>query len=242
MLQKRLKVGIVGRGQFSGFIVPHLSKYFQVFVFSGRGDVETEKLELIKSLDYLVLCVPLNGFESVCERWSNVVSKNTVIVDVTSVKLEPIRLMQKYFPEYKILGTHPIFGPQSGKNGIAGLPIVLTNVSLLQDEYSKVKKFFAESLGLNCIEKTAEQHDKEMALVQGLSHFIGRTLKRMGIVDMDTATQSYKQLVSLKDMVGDDSWDLYKTIQEGNPLAKGVRGQFLEELNKLEKELQGDTI
>jgi prephenate dehydrogenase len=242
MLQKRTKVGTVGRGQFAGFIVPILEKYFEVFVFSGRGDVETEKLELIKSLDYLVLCVPLNGFESVCERWSNVVSKNTVIVDVTSVKLEPIRLMQKYFPENKILGTHPIFGPQSGKDGIEGLPIVLTNVSLLEGEYSKVKKFFAESLGLNCIEKTAEQHDQEMALVQGLSHFIGRTLKRMNIVDLDTATKSYKQLVNLKDLVGDDSWDLYKTIQNGNPLAKDIRKYFLDELNKLEKELGNDKI
>jgi prephenate dehydrogenase len=38
----------------------------------------------------------------------------------------------------------------------------------------KLEDFFSEeSLELKVIEKTAEKHDREIAYVQGLSHFVG---------------------------------------------------------------------
>jgi prephenate dehydrogenase len=227
------KIGIIGKGQFTNFIVPYLEKYFLVKVF-GREEKRKEDFE---NLDFLIFSVPLQNIEEVCREIQDFVSEKTIIVDVTSVKVEPLRILKQYFLNNQILGTHPIFGPQSGKNGIENLPIVLCDVSLEETEYEKVKNFFGEKLKLNVIEKTPGQHDREMAYIQGLSHFIGRALATMDIQNFETATQSYKQLVNLEHLVGEDSWELYKTIQNGNPLAKEVRQEFLQTLQDLESKL-----
>lgn len=237
------KIGIVGFGQFGQFMHGHLQKHFEVKIFKkeeeGR-DMEKDLKEKLADLDYLILAIPFSAFEDVCKKYSEYVNEKTIIVDVTSVKIKPIKLMKRYFLSNSILGTHPIFGPQSGKNGIEGLPIVLTNVSVGEEKYLEIKKFLSEIFKLNVIEKTAEEHDKEMAQVQGLSHFIGRVLKTMDIQNVDTATSSFKQLVSLKNLVGDDSWELYKTIQNANPYTDEVREKFLQELNNLETKLRNE--
>ena len=76
-----------------------------------------------------------------------------------------------------------------------------------------------------------------MAHVQGLSHFIGRALKHIEISDYATSTESYKQLVELRDLLAGDSWDLFETIQNTNSETKKVRTKFLKELEKIEKKL-----
>jgi prephenate dehydrogenase len=231
------KIGIIGKGQFTQFIVPHLEKFFEVSVF-GREEKSTDKLQ---DLDYLIFSVPLSSLENICREIQNKIPEKTILVDVTSVKVEPLRILKQYFLNNQILGTHPIFGPQSGKNGIENLPIVLTNVSVDEEQYTKIKLFLENSLRLKVIEKTAGQHDREMAYVQGLSHFIGRALATMEIQDFDTATSSYKQLLSLENLVGGDSFELYKTIQNGNPLTREIRQEFLKVLNHLEKKLESEN-
>lgn len=242
-MMQRQKIGIVGFGQFGQFMCGHLEKYFEVIIFKkeeeGIDEVNVLK-EKLADLDYLILAVPFSAFEEVCKKYSQIVSENTIIVDVTSVKVRLIKLMKRYFLNNSILGTHPIFGPQSGRNGIEGLPIVLTNVSVEAEKYSGIKKFLSEVFKLNVIEKTAEEHDKEMAYVQGLSHFIGRTLEGLQIENFDSATKGYKSLINLKEIVGQDTWELYKTIQNANPYTDEVREKFLQGLNDLETRLRSE--
>jgi prephenate dehydrogenase len=231
-MQKR-KLGIIGNGNFTKFIVPHLERYLQVQVFGREKKSEKD----LQALDYLIFSVPLASLEEVCREVQNKLSNKTILVDVTSVKEIPLQTLQKYFSEFQILGTHPIFGPQSGKNGIENLPIVLCNVNLQENIYNDIKNFLCQELKLKVIEKTAAEHDEEMAYVQGLSHFIGRALAAMEIQEYETATQSYKQLVNLEHLVGSDSWELYKTIQKGNNRTEEIRKKFLESLQKLENDL-----
>lgn len=229
------KLGIIGYGNFGQFIHKHLEKHFEVFVFKR----DTLMLETIKDLDYLVFCVPLNSLEDVCKKFQDFVTEKTILIDVTSVKVKPLEILEKYFvkSKFQILGTHPIFGPESGREGIENLPIVLTNVSVEEQKYLEIKNFLSRVLELKVIETTPVEHDKQMAVVQGLSHFIGRALKNMDIKEFETQTKSYKQLVNLKELLGGDSLELYKTIQEGNPYTKEVRERFLKELLDLEKSL-----
>ncbi len=234
MQNSKIKIGIIGKGQFTNFIVPHLEKFFQVLVF-GR---EEKDEEVLKSLDYLIFSVPLQNLEEVCKEIQNKILENTIIIDVTSVKVKPLQILKQYFLNNQILGTHPIFGPQSGKNGIENLSIVLCNVSLGEEKYLGIKNFLIEKLQLKVIEKTPGQHDREMAYVHGLSHFIGRALSIMEIQEYETATKGYKNMIQLKETVGYDTWELYKTIQDGNELTKEVRKEFLKNLIELEQKLE----
>lgn len=238
-MQKQ-KITIIGNGQFGKFIKPHLEKHFEVEIYDRE---KVKNFSGILDSYFLIFSVPLNSLEEVCKTFENKISEKTILIDVTSVKVKPLEIIEKYFPKdkFQILGTHPIFGPQSGKNGIENLPMVLTNISLSNEKYLLVKSFFSEILKLKVIEKTAEKHDEEMAYIQGLSHFIGRALQNIDIQEYETATSSYKQLISLKNLVGGDSWELYKTIQNGNPSTKNIRKKFLDELKKLEEDLENES-
>jgi len=120
---------------------------------------------------------------------------------------------------------------------MAGLPLVLCQTTCIDKTYKKIKNFCKKELACHVIEQTATRHDHEMAHVQGLSHFIGRALKHIEISDYATSTESYKQLVELRDLLAGDSWDLFETIQNTNSETKKVRTKFLKELEKIEKKL-----
>jgi prephenate dehydrogenase len=246
------KIGILGFGSFSRFIAPILAKYATVYIYTREQKYIDLVSELkssgsplyagtgsdIAELDYFIFSVPLGALGDAAKLYSDKLSPNTVIIDVTSVKEKPLAILAEYYPKHQILGTHPIFGPQSGKSGIAGLPIVLCNVSVHTEKYQQIRQFLSDILKLTCIEQTPLEHDTEIAYVQGLSHFIGRALKQMNIQDYAIATQSYKQLLELVSLIGDDSFELYKTIQNGNERTAEVRKQFLETLASIEKSIQ----
>lgn len=226
------KIAIVGMGQFGTFIEGHLKKHFEIVPFRRDSDPE-----LLSTCDVVIFVVSFNGLESMVKRVRTCIPKTTIIIDVISVKQKPIAILKKYFKHHQILGTHPIFGPQSGKNGIKGLPMVLCNVSCDSKTYTKIRTFLKKKLELHIIEQTPKEHDHQMAHIQALTHFIGRALLHMDVQSYETNTQSYKQLLQLRDLLKFDSLELFKTIQNTNPEAKKVRTVFLKELLRLEKEL-----
>lgn len=231
MQQKR--VAIVGYGQFGRFMAKHLRPYCTIVPI--KRDTEPSK---IANCDVVIFAVSWGGLESVVTRLKSSIRPDAFIIDVMSVKQKPLQLLKKHFRGHEILGTHPIFGPQSGKHGLAGLPIVLCNVSFSARHYAAVKRFLKKELQLKVIEQTPKQHDSDMAMVQGLTHYIGRAITTMQITSHATNTKSYEQLLELVDLVGQDSWELFRTIQTTNPEATKVRRRFLRELQKIESDLE----
>lgn len=229
-------VGIIGKGNFGSFMGSHLEKHLEVS-FYDKDDPD-EQLRSVCDSDVVIFAVPFFSLEPIINKTKDLISSNSIICDVTSIKQKPLGLLKTAFPNNQILGTHPIFGPQSGKNGITGLPIVLSNISCTEGVYALIKQFLASKLELKVIEQTPDQHDQEMAYIQGLAHFVGRALKNLDIKDYETSTFSYHQLVELTDLLKDDSWELFRTIQEANPYAQEVRDSLRAELDSLEKKLE----
>lgn len=98
-------------------------------------------------------------------------------------------------------------------------------------------RFFSKELKLNVLERTPMIHDKQMAYVQALTHFIGRAVNEMDIPDVEQKTPAYQYLLDIKRNLGQDSMDLFLTIEKENPYAKEIREQFLEELFILQKKI-----
>ncbi len=226
------KVAIIGRGQFGLFMSRHLDTHCNV-VLIGRDSDPSD----ISICDVVIFAVPFEALHDAAKRYKKFVHPKAIVVDVCSVKQKPIVVLTKHFPKHQILGTHPVFGPQSGKNGISGLPIVLCNVSCTKRTYQKIVTFLKEILLLSIIEETPKQHDHEMANVQALTHFIGRGLLHMNIKSYATNTQSYQHLIELTKLLQFDSWELFTTIQLANPEAKIVRKKLLKSLQSLEQDL-----
>ncbi|MEK7063123.1 MAG: prephenate dehydrogenase/arogenate dehydrogenase family protein [Patescibacteria group bacterium] len=236
-----MRVGVIGYGQFAQFAIPLVSKLSEVIAYDIAGGEGTKTLQEVCSTDLVVFAVPAQAFDAACAAAQQFIQPTTLIADISSVKVGPIAMMRKYFLNNEILGTHPIFGPQSGKDGIVGLPIVLFNVSWTESHYAACKDFLGGTLKLHVIEQSAEQHDKEMARVQGLTHFIGRALGSIDMTAYPTSTKSYTHLLELVELLKNDSWDLFRTIQMENPYAENVRKEFLAELHDLEEKLKRDV-
>jgi len=229
-------IAIVGYGQFGKFMAKHLRPHARIIPIT-----RTSNPVLIAKAQIVILAVPFQHLTEAVETIKPFVRPEVYIIDVTSIKEAPLALLANHFPHHHILGTHPIFGPRSGKRGIVGLPIVLTNVSFPPTAYRAVKKWIGTALGLRIIELTATAHDEQMALVQGLTHFIGRAVTNMGITSLPTNTASYQHLVELQNLIGNDSWELFTTIQNGNPRAGAIRREFLSTLLKLDAQLKKEN-
>lgn len=237
-------LGIIGFGSFGQFITPHLKKFYNITV-TNRSDkssiakelgVKYATLEETASCDVVILCVPVQYLEDTLLKIKNHVKPKSMIVDVSSVKVKPIELMMKHLPStVEIIGTHPLFGPQSGKNGIQGLNIVVCSVRSRRG--NSLCRFLSDNYRLNVLERSPEVHDKQMAYVQALTHFIGRAVNEMDIPDVEQKTKAYEALLEVKRTLGRDSMDLFLTIENENPYAKEVREQFIQELKLLNDRL-----
>lgn len=239
-----LQVGLIGFGNFGQFIVKYLKPHFEIFAyditdFSSEAKsigVTWSSLEKVVSKEIVVLAVPVQFLENLLLEISSIINPSALVMDVSSVKVKPIELMKKYLPETTgIVGTHPLFGPQSGKNGIEGLNLVVCPVR--NAAVNSLIRFFSKELKLNVMERTAELHDQQMAYVQALTHFIGRSINEMDIPDVEQKTPAYQYLLDIKRNLGKDSMDLFLTIEKENPFAKEVREHFIEKLQNLNNQL-----
>jgi len=238
------ELGFIGFGNFGRFIMPYLKPYFNITVYDSlnmeqeakKAGVKWGTLEETASKEYVALAVPVQYLEELLLEIKNYIKPKAVVFDLSSVKVKPIEIMLKHLPATaEIVGTHPLFGPQSGKNGIAGLNIVICPVRTKKN--GNLNRFFAEELKLNVLERTAVVHDKQMAYVQALTHFVGRAVNAMDIPDVEQKTPAYQYLLDIKRNLGQDSMDLFLTIELENPFAKEVRDNFIEELNNLNRML-----
>ncbi len=238
------EIGLIGYGNFGRFITSHLSRYFEVQIFDFLQNGEIFKNSNIKFVDInevtnkeiIILALPVQYLENSLISIKDIVNKKALVLDVCSVKIKPINLMLKYLPETtEIIGTHPLFGPQSAKDGIENLNIVLTNVR--SQKFKSVKNFLKDKLKLNILEETKENHDKKMAMVQGLTHFIAKGLKSVGIYDTPLKTISYDNLLKFYNILENETDDLFYTIQNENPYTKEMRKNFIQKLIDIENSL-----
>lgn len=239
-----MRLGIIGFGQFGRFMARHLAPHFDVLVCDA-GDYSAAAADIgvrwagfdeIASCEIVVFAVPLGALESVVKAASSLLQPGTLCLDVCSVKIEPVRIMLDQLPEsVDIVGTHPLFGPQSGREGIEGLRVAVCPVRGSRAE--SVSKFLNEKLELRVFEKSPEEHDREMAHVQALTHFVARALDELHVEGSELATVSYEELMRAARLVSEDSWELFRTIQVGNPFAESKRRSFIETLVDLESRL-----
>jgi prephenate dehydrogenase len=118
-----------------------------------------------------------------------------------------------------------MFGPDSSKNGIAGLPMILTPVRLPEESYRFWEDTFT-SFGLRVVKMSAEEHDREAAFTQGITHFIGRVLKDMNLKPSPIATMGYRKLLEIVEQTCNDPWQLFLDLQQYNPYTKEMRNQL----------------
>lgn len=239
------EVGIIGFGSFGRFISMHLKKNFDIFVSdkidkSAEADSMGIKFVSVKeaaSKEIIILSVPISSLKSILNEIKDSLSDNSIVLDVCSVKTMPCKWMKEILPiNIEIIGTHPLFGPQSGRNGIIGLKIVICPVRAKDKTILRVNNMFI-NIGLDIIKATPIQHDKAMANSHALLHFITLPMINLGMKDQKIKISALNKVLELIDIFKEDSFELFINVQIFNPEAKKLRKRFIDELMNLDKKL-----
>jgi len=232
-------LGLIGFGQFGRLAASLLAPTFDIVVCDTAaldGDIRAAglrpgSLEEAASCEVVVIAVPVSAMEAVFKAISPHLRPGALVVDVGSVKVLPVKWMLESLPAHvDIVATHPLFGPQSARTGLEGQRLVVCPVR--GDRHHRIVEL-AQSLGLTPSIATPEEHDREMAYVQALTHLIGRALVNLEIPDEMLKTRSYQHLLDLCGLVGGDSFELFRAIQTQNPYASDVVRSFVTEAEAL---------
>ncbi len=233
-------LGLIGFGQFGQLAARVLKDHFDVLTAdAGDGAAKAAaelgvgfgSVEQAAAREIVIVAVPVRVMRAVFSQIAPHLIPGALVIDVGSVKMLPAAWMAEILPDHvDLVATHPLFGPQSAKNGLAGLRLV---VCPIRGERADKVAAFGRSLGLTVTVTSAEEHDREMAYVQALTHLIGRSLVNLNIPDEQLKTPSYQHLLELCGLIGSDTFELFTAIQTQNPFASEIAEAFVAEARSL---------
>lgn len=234
-----VSIGIVGFGEFARVIAANLRSRFHILTcdpseaarsLARQSGVTVASLAEVARCPVIVLAVPLHAFEDCVSALSGHLAPGQIVIDVCSVKQEPARIMRALFPpDIDIVATHPMFGPRSARDGVAGHSIVLCPVR--GRRWRRVAAFLRASLKLEVIVTTPEEHDRQVAASQGLTHLLAHAFQSLG-ARPTIRTPSFDLLMKALDMVRHDSPGVFEAVTRGNPHVALARDRLVEELQR----------
>lgn len=174
------KIAIIGgQGQMGRWFQRFFeSQGLQVLV-ADRGTAQTSE-EVAAQADVVLISVPIPQVGKVVRLVAPHVKPGAALMDLTSVKTEPVAAMLAHYGG-EVVGTHPLFGP--GEEDIKGRTVVLCPGR--GGQWLKWLEDLLRQAGARVQITTPEDHDRVMALIQGLSHFLlislGLTVQRLEI-------------------------------------------------------------
>lgn len=179
--------------------------------------------------DVTVISVPIDVTEQVIGEIGPRVRPDSLLMDVTSVKSEPVRAMLAATTA-SVVGTHPMFGPNI--HSLQGQRVVVCRAR--GDRWADWVAGMFTARGLSVVETTPPHHDKMMATVQVLTHFQtqvhGLTLSRLGTPLAESlrfTSPAYLMELYMGARHFAQSADLYGPIEMTNPETSSITSTYL---------------
>jgi len=219
-----MKAGIIGgTGKMGRLFTPVFERAGYEVLVSGRSTLLTNT-DLAEQCDLVIVSVPIHDTVRVIDEISPVLKKDQLLCDFTSLKTVPVAAMLK--SEASVIGLHPLFGPtvQSLRNQT----IIVCPERAEENVLQSLLSLFCNE-GAQCTLATPEQHDRMMAVVQGLTHFVtlcmADSVRRLGI-DIETTraftSPVYQIELSLVGRLLSQDPSLYADILQQNPFVPEV--------------------
>ncbi len=185
-----MKVAVVGLGLIGGSLARDLKAQINVSV-CGVDNNESHcrrarEMGLVDELatigdvtldsDVIIIATPVDVIEQLLPQILNTIGSNTVVIDVGSTKSDICNAVRNHTNRGQFVAAHPLAGTEfSGPEAaLKGLFSNAKNI-ICEKEKSNPKaletalKVF-ESMGMNTLFMSAEEHDRHLAYVSHLSH------------------------------------------------------------------------
>jgi prephenate dehydrogenase len=219
-----MKAGIIGgTGKMGRLFEPVFERAGYDVLVSGRS-TQLTNTRLAGQCDLVIVSVPIRDTVRVIGEITPVLTSDQLLCDLTSLKAAPVAAMLK--SEAQVIGLHPLFGPTVPS--LLHQTIILCPARATEEAVSSLLAIFGRE-GAECTITTPDQHDRMMAVVQGLTHFVtlcmAESIRRLGI-DISTTraftSPVYQIELSLVGRLLSQDPSLYADILQQNPYVAGV--------------------
>ena len=238
------EIGIIGgTGGIGKWFVEFFRKEgYTVHVAGRREGMNLE--EMARACRVVIVSVPIEATADVIKEVGPLLPKETLFMDFTSLKGEPVRLMVQH-SQAEVMGCHPLFGPDT--NSIAGQNIVFCPVRV--NVWSEWPGELFRKRGAAVIETTPELHDEMMAFVQALNHvntiMMGLILKETAPVQDELrkfSTPAFDTKLAMIDKIFADNPRLYAEIIIRNPQVESLLARYEERLAEIKELIHKSDI
>ena len=161
-----LTVAVVGGRGAMGALIARMFGDLGHSVLVTDHETELSPGDAAEVADVIVISVPIDVTEQVIREVGPRLRPESLLMDVTSVKSEPVRAMLES-TKANVVGTHPMFGPSV--HSLQGQRVVVCRSR--GDHWANWVSAMFTARGLAVVETTPEHHDRMMATVQVLTHF-----------------------------------------------------------------------
>jgi prephenate dehydrogenase len=228
------KAVVIGFGRFGELLAKLGSSTFDISIVESnpvRARVAREQGYVIEPIDsavnsdFIFLTVPISKIEPILIKLAPLVNNSHVVIDLCSVKVYPVDLMKKYLSSAQILGTHPMFGPDSAKKDLDGLQIAICPVNITPENLKHIKEFWIAQ-GVSVIETSPEDHDKDAVYSQAFTYLLAKVILNMNLPEVTFKTRSFDALVEVARLSANDSEQLFHDILFYNPYFSKMKAEL----------------
>jgi len=243
-----VKVAIIGTGAMGRWLVSFAKQNLGEVVLADAIAAKAERVatefgvnfrsvpEAAAEAELVLVAVPISKTPDVIKSLAGQVQRGTLLADVSSVKSDVIEAMQTIEAKVELVSLHPLFGP--GATSVKGKDFVAIPVKPGK-RYAALKHRLLE-LGARVTEMEAEDHDRLMAIIQCMTHFVllaylnaFKSMKELKRAEK-LRTPMFATLLDLAKTVLAGNPELYGEIQVHNRYARVVRSSLLEACRSLD--------
>lgn len=234
-------IGIIGgNGKMGRCFAAFFEDYGFDVLIADKGTKLTNK-KIVQKSDIVFVSVSISHFKKVLNEIVPLLKKGQTLIEINSIKDNIIPILKK--AECEVLSLHPMCNETQLTAGakILFMPVKGKSAAKIFKNLFKEAKF-------NLQEIKIEQHDKLMALIQGLPHFaeisFAHTMKDLGFKTKELMKYASPATDLKLKMVGRilaQSPELYGSMQIDNLRNKKIIKAHLESVSELyEIVKQGD--
>jgi prephenate dehydrogenase len=216
--------GIIGGTGRMGRLFAQVFEHAGYEVLVAGRTTPLSATDLAERSDLVIVSVPIRDTVQVIGEIAPVLTKDQLLCDFTSLKVKPVEAMLT--SKASVIGLHPMFGPTV--NSLKHQTIIVCPARTDEKHLHDLLTIF-RSEGAECTITSPEQHDRMMAVVQGLTHFVtlcmADSVRRLGIDIKKTqafTSPVYQIELSLVGRLLSQDPALYADILQQNPYVPEV--------------------
>lgn len=238
-MSKQFTVGIIGaQGKFGKFLFRLFKDFGCEVIGSDLKDGHPSHYrnrDVVEQSNIVVFSVPPRRTVEVIDSMTMYSRSDQLWMDVTSVKVDPVSAMLKSSAE--VVGLHPMCAPSV--NSLKGQTVVVCPVRI--NDWQPWFGRFMDWTGAKIKICTPIDHDRNMAIVQGMVHaaqlIMAATIKSLGqdvAESLEFTSPVYRVALGLMGRILKQDADLYADIQMLNPYVPEILREVASQFERLQ--------